>query len=687
MLRLPTQEEKKWIQTNTSDLSGNLFATKNINFDSEGYLSLSSAVPALYSQANDANFDEVAAFCRCDDYGYYAGTSDEPFQVDEYRPYGVLPTEILTAGAQSPGIYGGAIFFGNSMIVSRGSGVSYYTPSSNTWTDTNISLSSTAQSQHQIAHFLSLNALAVANVSDVALYEYPISATPTPFASGGVNSKVILPANFYVTGIAYFNDNLYIGTMNRQGGKAAMYVWDGTGTAAQSVYEVDSVIIWDVTAYEDSIVVITGSGQLLRFNGSGFTQLSALPIYYSDRMMADETNLAMYRNTLKANGDLLYINWSSDAYTYKINDQPDGIWCYDPKVGMYHRYALSGAVAIYDTISTSDVNTGTDIITVTTAPITGTECIYNADGSTVIGGLTHGEKYYVIYVSATTIKLAATLADANAGTAIDLTGTGNASQVLTFFPATDFGQKYTGRSSALLPYSRIIEEPQFGSDLLWSGDISSRTLSTTGIMGSSTPLITNRGYFITPKILSTQVTDHYNRVNLKFTPFKYETDAIIIKYRNFDDNNTDQFLDNGSPAQWKAIWTSANTFTTVESGMAAFTPDAQGAYNYEVEFVKGGGSGYMSNITDIQESSGTYTVTLDEDYPYYESGDEAFFIVRNWKRWKTITYGSSDAGQSFLNDQLGAEGKFIQFKIELRGVGIRIEELLVNEVTQLPANK
>lgn len=684
MLRLPTQEEKRWIQTNTSDLSGNLFATKNVNFDSEGYLSLSNAVPAIISQADDANFDEVAAFCRCDDYGYYVGTHDEPFQLDENKPYGVLPTIITTTDNRSPGIYGGAVFFGNSMIVTSGTGAGYYTPSSNTWTNTNISLTATSQSQHQVAHFLSLNALAVANVSDVALYEYPISATPTPFASGGVNSKVILPANFYVTGIAYFNDNLYIGTMNRQGGKAAMYVWDGTGTAAQSVYEVDSVIIWDVTSYEDSIVVITGSGQLLRFNGSGFTQLSALPIYYSDRMMADETNIAMYRNTLKANGDLLYINWSSDAYPYKVNDQPDGIWCYDPKVGMYHRYALSGAVAVYDTILTTDVNTSTNIITVTTAPITGTECIYNDASGTTMGGLTHGEKYYVIYVSATTIKLAETLADANAGTAIDLTGTGNASQVITFFPATDFGQKYIGRSSALLPFSRIIEEPQFGSDLLWSGNVSSRTTSVTGLMGSTTPLITNRGYFITPKILSTQVTDHFNRVNLKFAPFKYETDAIIIKYRNFDDNNSDQFL---SSTQWKATWTSENTFTTTEPGMAAFTPDAKGNYDYEVEFVQGGGSGYMSNITLIEESSGTYTVTLDEDYPYYQSGDTAYFIVRNWKRWKTITYGDSDAGQSFLNDQLGAEGKFIQFKIELRGVGIKIEELLVNEVTQLPANK
>jgi hypothetical protein len=680
MIRLPTLE-KVFSQDNTSDLSGNVFVTKNITFDAKGYMQLSNATPAMYSQANDANFDEVAAFCRCDDYGYFAGTHDSPYEIDADRPYGVIPAEIVDAGAVGCDLQGDAVFFGDSMIVSQDNDVDYYTPSTNTWTDTNISLTSTAQSQHPLKHFLSLNALAVANVNGVALYEFPISATPTPFASGGVNSAVVLPSNFFVTGMTYFNDNLYIGTMNRQGGKAALYVWDGTGTAAQSVYEVDSVIIWDVVTYQDSVVIITGTGALLSFNGSGFTKLAGLPIYYTERKMADETNIAMFKNCLKPAGDLLYINWSSAAYDLHLNDQPDGIWCYDPSIGMYHRYSLSGALAVYDTITTADVNTGTDVITVTAAPITGTECLYNAAG-TAIAGLVDGQKYYVINLTSTTIKLASTLANAIAGTAIDLTGTGNSSQVLTFFPRTDFGQKYNDRVTALLPIERIIENPDFGIDTFWSGSVASRTTSGTGIMGCTTPVISNRGYFISPKILSTEVTDNFNKVNLKFTPFKDESDTIIIKYRNFDDNNVQQQY---SSSSWRATWTSTTTFTTTED-LSAFTADPKtNQYNYEVEFAKGAASGYMMQISNIAEAAGVYTVTLDEAYPYYESGDSSDFIIRNWTKWKTIAYGSSDANQSFLNDQLGVDGKFLQIKLELRGVGVRIEELLINNVTSLPA--
>lgn len=677
MIRIPTLE-KNYAQENDSDLTGNIFVTKNITFDSKGYLELSNAAPAMYSQANDADFDEVAAFCRCEDYGFFAGTHDSPYEINENRPYGVSPSKILTAGAVGCDIEGDALFFGSSMIVSQDTDVDYYTPSTNTWTDTNITLTGTSQSQHPLAHFLSLNALAVANVNGVALYEFPISATPTPFASGGVNSAVVLPSNFYVTGMTYFNDNLYIGTMNRQGGKAALYVWDGTGTSAQSVYEVDSLVIWDVATYQDSVVIVTGSGELLRFNGSGFTELSNLPIFYSDTKMADETNIDMYKNCLKPSGDLLYINWSSDAYNLKLNDQPDGIWCYDPQVGMYHRFGLSSSVAVYDIIATTDVNITTDIITVTAAPITGTECLYNDANSTVLAGLVHGQKYYVIYVSATTIKLASSLANANAGTAIDLTGTGNSSQTLTFFPKIDFGQKYTDRLSALYPIERVMIEPDFGTDLFWSGAISGRTISDTGMMGSTTPAITNRGYFITPKIFSQTATDSFNNINLKFSPFKDESDEIIIKYRTFEDNN---FSQSYADSAWTATWTSTTTFTTTEAGMAAFNTNCA----YEIEFVKGAASGYMMQIVSITESSGTYTVTLDESYPYYESGDTSNFIVRNWLKWKTISYGSSDAGLYYLNDQIGEEGKFLQLKVELRGVGVRIEELLIDNEENIPA--
>ena len=85
-----------------------------------------------------------------------------------------------------------------------------------------------------------------------------------------------------------------------------------------------------------------------------------------------------------------------------------------------------------DTIATSDVDTGDNHITETGhGLLTGDVVKYNANGGTAITGLTDGQYYYVIKVNANDYRLATSEANATAGTAIGLTGTGNASQTFT----------------------------------------------------------------------------------------------------------------------------------------------------------------------------------------------------------------------------------------------------------------
>ena len=84
------------------------------------------------------------------------------------------------------------------------------------------------------------------------------------------------------------------------------------------------------------------------------------------------------------------------------------------------------------TIATSDVDTGDNHITETGhGLLTGDVVKYNTNGGTAITGLTDGQYYYVIKVDANDYRLATSEANATAGTAISLTGTGNASQTFT----------------------------------------------------------------------------------------------------------------------------------------------------------------------------------------------------------------------------------------------------------------
>jgi len=94
------------------------------------------------------------------------------------------------------------------------------------------------------------------------------------------------------------------------------------------------------------------------------------------------------------------------------------------------------------TVGTSDVNTTTNVITFTAHGYEdGQTVIYNAGGGTVMGGLSDGGTFFIRDKADDTFKLAAT----SGGSAIDITGAGNASQ--NFVGETNTGMTMTSNMS------------------------------------------------------------------------------------------------------------------------------------------------------------------------------------------------------------------------------------------------
>ena len=84
------------------------------------------------------------------------------------------------------------------------------------------------------------------------------------------------------------------------------------------------------------------------------------------------------------------------------------------------------------TIATSAVNISNEQITIDNHGMsTGQTLLYDNGGGTALAGLVDDTVYYVIKVDSNTIKLATNSSNATAGTAINLTGTGNNAQTLT----------------------------------------------------------------------------------------------------------------------------------------------------------------------------------------------------------------------------------------------------------------
>lgn len=669
MRNIPNKQSKMWRQSNKSDLFGNIHITKNISFDKAGYLKLSGSSRAIMNETIDAQWDNPASITYNEDYGYFVATWDRAFSLDASQILTNTPTEIATAGVPTTDIETDSTMFGGFLVVTQDTDVDYYDTAGNSWVDTNISL--TAGRNHQAVNFLSLSALAIANINTVLLYASPLTATPTRITT------LTIPSDFQITGMRYFNQFLYIATRHAYNGKACLFVWSGSGTSAQQVYEVDSDVIYSVCIHKNSVYMIDGFGQLLRFNGGGFDVVDALPIYYTTQQLSfDRLNLGIYKNIMASNGEVMYILINNDQNDNDLLlSQPSGVWCYDEEVGLYHKYAVSNALVRNETIATASINTTTNQITTTNDYSTGTEVYYQDAGSTTIPELVSDTKYFVIRVDATHIKLAETKALALAGTAIDLTGAGNNSQNFTFFPNIDYGQYFSARTMVVAPITAQADRI-YGDDLFWGAEVYRRdSTGDYGYLGCASGGVESRGYFITPKITSDQITSTFNLLTLKFLPLTSELDKIIIKYRTEDDMRT--HIDRST---WAITWTSSTTFTTTQAEWAnASTGD-------EVEILTGAGGGLLAHISTITENAGTYTVTLDDSHSDYLSGDIGTAVFRNWIKLDTIQYGDIYDGQHFYSREIGVTGTFLQLKIELRGIGVTIEEMIVDDKYYLPAS-
>ena len=667
---LPRQ--RQWIPDHSTDLLGDLVETKNLNLDRTGYVELSAMPRASMDNSIDSDFDLPVAVIYSADYGFFIITSDDAFQIGTDL-LATRPTQVTTTGVPAGDTEADVAWCGGLMVMTQDNDVDYYDPAANTWTDTNISLTSASSAgfgsvtQHQVVEFLSLSAIAIVNVNTVKLYAIPITATPT------LITTLTIPSDFVITSAKYFNQNLYLGTANVYGGPAFMYVWNGQGVAAQQTYKIDSHTILSLEPHEGTIFVTSSSGALLKFLGSSFQVADAWPMYYLEQSLSDQNgNIPMLKNTMRSNGQCLYINFANSRNNNQaLLNQPDGIWCYDSAIEkMYHRYSVTHAMTIYETIGAANINTTTDQLTVSNSYITGTEVVLTS--AFTITPLVQHTKYYVIRVDATHIQLAETLADALAGNEIDITSV-SGSHSFVFFPASDYGQFHGNRATML----ELVQYPGtnkiYGVDVIFGGEADTRDGGgTDDVMAIPSDGIESRGYCVTRKILSSDVTDQNNQISLKFSKMISEHDQIIIKYRNIDDRL--EFISEAG-SDWDISWTSSNTFT------ATGTPWADAVVGDEVNVIRGAAGGLLAHITAIDGN----TFTIDETFRQYASGDVSIAVFRNWKKWKTISYGDRYDEKGVFKGQLGKSGKFLQLKLEIRGIRVRLEELMVDNDYLVPA--
>ena len=346
-------KDKKYVQSNESPLLGNIQASRNIDFTKQGYAQLAQRTKYIVQAGSNGtvtstigsgelSFNDVISMLYNPSSATYSIITRDGSIFDINPDFAgdspISGTFARDAGSNKPTTNdtSDAVMFNSKMYVSWDTAIS--SRANLTWTASVIT-GLTSGKPHPLAVFENLNYLAVGDGNTVKLYD----------TSNSLISTCTIPAQFEVRWMRYLNNNLYIGTRNLSNYQALMFVWSGSGSTADGGGFPAYGANWFLSGcvYRSSMAVVTNLGQVLVFNGGGFDVLDNFPIYYTPYEWFENWTLdsVMCQRGMVAQGEYLLINVSNTLVLQSpwfLDKMPSGIWQYNPKVGLYHKYSLSG---------------------------------------------------------------------------------------------------------------------------------------------------------------------------------------------------------------------------------------------------------------------------------------------------------------------------------------------------------
>lgn len=236
----------------------------------------------------------------------------------------------------------------------------------------------------------------------------------------------------------------------------------------------------------------------------------------------------------------------------------------------------------------------------------------------------------------------------------------------------NFGNAALSTPGAVIKATVGADQVLFASAKIFNGGATWATGTQTVIYRDYAPVTTalNRGYIITPYLPIEDVSVAWEALFLKFKRFIDSGNRIIVKWRvvepikNPDTSNNSWF----HPLQKEGTWATTTTFTSaVPTGVIV---------GDEVEVMCGDNAGCLFKISALSatpDDSTTITVTIAEASPV-SSTDKAFFRFDNFKTETAIS--ATDIGSKKVQFTAPAHGEFVQLKIELRGMGVELDEMI-----------
>lgn len=659
-MKFPDDQKQIVVTNGVNSIQGRISYTKNIDLSEKGYIKLSAPMCKIFSseaaEGGDVDFQVPIDIFAWDNGVYKVITDDQAFN---FTLSGISLSEDtgFTDWSDTSRVIE---WVGGLWHINGASDVQSYTGTTGTTTYAQV----INKALDFIELFTNKNTLvgAIANV----LWQYNTSYANT--------TNLTVPANFVITGNAYSNNFMGVITRTTKGqGNAYFFTWDGATTSANSGFPINDPYILAIRAYKSSWILVTSSGQLLYFNGGGFQEIGYLPTFkFEENLISLEPGTEIqFGNLIDVDGDIIYVNCAS-APEFSSNMKPyrpgfsGGMYCYDQQVGFYHRSALSYSRYIKENVSVSS-----DVITSSATHFlkTGDEVWLEADDL----GLTGSRVYFAIVQTSTTFRLADTYADALANIPVSITnGTLNG---LSWVKRTDFGietvpLRNLGFVKKVKNYDGFNDSgvtPTFLGGYVKPNNVASDRVS---VLNAAVPVMSNRGYFITSKFQTSNLEDVWQSVAVKYQKLSPQS-SIIVKAKT-----KDQEAIVVGDASLFAAGTYTGSLVTWDANGTHFETSfdiSEAEVGDEVHVFDGAGAGQSAHITAITLVGSIYHVDIDEELRGITSNAKSCVSIDKWKKIGVIESDENNQKEFALGDF----SPTLEVKVELRGVGVRVNEIVI----------
>ena len=351
---IPDQSTRQFSKPARGEVFGNLWATKNIDLDvAPGKIRLSERLYRLYDSGDDADFELPVKFLRTNadetdrwwalvQNGGTSITDGLLFKTTNTSPLTGWTQDAIasspTAATSDMAIFGASGGY-DRLVVATDTNLSMLNSSwtASWWQGTLSGTALTTGKKHLLNQFINL--LLIADGNKIHTLDDSLVR---------VENRITLPAEYDIMWMANDGLRVYIGTRHIRGGIGLIFPWDGTSKTYDQPLSPDADVSYAGCVDENGLIhTINGKGQLLAYDGNGFSEVAALPISDGRMRWLNNQSLPMmvHHNGMGMINNEIHILLSASPNATGngddlIENMLGGIWAYNKKIGLYHKYSL-----------------------------------------------------------------------------------------------------------------------------------------------------------------------------------------------------------------------------------------------------------------------------------------------------------------------------------------------------------